>query len=176
MKKIMLIAVALCFIACFAANAQIKGEKYWNASGKVVLAYGIGGCAGEVSTGFGWFVADKWEVGLDVLYGGLGDFSGDDGIHILGISPNFSYYHRLADRFYYTPGMSLNAAYLFGDASFMAGASLHLASFEFRPTAHFAMSVDVADIGLNFYIEEGGAMPLFTLPVGFAGVTFKYYF
>lgn len=38
------------------------------------------------------------------------------------------------------------------------------------------MSVDVADIGLNFYIEEGGAMPLFTLPVGFAGVTFKYYF
>lgn len=175
MKKIMLIVAALCFMGGLVANAQIKGEKYWDASGKAIFAYGIGGGAGELSTGFGWFVADKWEIGLDVLYGGLGDFSGD-GIHVLGISPNFSYYHRIADRFYYTPGVSLNAAYVFGDASIMAGASLHLASFEFRPTEHFAMSVGVADIGINLYIEEGGAMPLFTLPIGLAGVTFKYYF
>lgn len=189
MKKIIAILAAVCLMGGVAANAQVKGEKYWDISGAGVLAYYAFG--GGISTGFGFFVADKWELGFDVNYYGIGTLAEPVGGHMIGLTPNFHYYHKLADRFYYTPGMDLNAYYIFNSGNTMlAGFNFHVASFEFRPTEHFAMSVALANLGVNFAIEphtyidsESGqtindatTSYIFVYPIGLTTVSFKYYF
>ena len=167
MKKILLVLAVVLGLGT-TAMAQQKGDAF--------IGGAIGFSAGtDSSTSFGvaieggGFVANRLALSGEVAYNLVG---GE--VHFVTAGPKLSYYARLADKFYYTPSFSVTAAYLNvgGYDTGGVGVGLGLAGFEFRPTKHFGMNVNLFSLSGMFSDE-------FTLSVDMmmnSSVSFRYYF
>lgn len=105
MKKFLLV-LAVVFGLSTTAMAQQKGDAF--------IGGAIGFSAGtDQSASFGLavegggFVANRLALSGSVAYNLIG---GE--IHAITFGPKLSYYARLADKFYYTPGVSVIGAYV----------------------------------------------------------------
>ena len=168
--KRFLIAAALLIMGIGAASAQQKGDKYFGGMAGLAIQAGDGvGAALAIQPEFGGFVADKCRLGVSIGYAISG------GIHSLTACPNFSYYVRLCDNVYYTPGIEAGFAMAISGGAYPGlGVGLHLFSMEFRPTKHFGFTANLAS--LNFVaLASAGSTLQFNLGVN-PTVGFKYYF
>ncbi|MBQ6690560.1 MAG: hypothetical protein IJN01_02555 [Rikenellaceae bacterium] len=168
MKKFLLI-LAVVFGLSTTAMAQQKGDAF--------IGGAIGFSAGtDQSASFGLavegggFVANRLALSGSLAYNLVG---GE--IHVVTVGPKLSYYARLADKFYYTPGVSVVGAYVNVGGADTAGAGLglDLAAFEFRPTPHFGMNVNLFSMSGIFLSDE------FSFSVDMmmnTSVSFRYYF
>lgn len=183
MKKLFISIVALC--AVFNLSAQNKGEKY--VGGNLGIATTSLIVDGESASAikfaivpeFGYFVADKFKVGVSLGYGIESE------THTLEIMPNIEYYARICDGLYYTPGLGIGFVAGFSEGMAMPGfgLSLSLGSFEFRPTPKFGMSVGLLSLSFvhmtykddyyGFKLNSNGVN--FNLGIN-PSVGFKYYF
>lgn len=208
MKRV-LISLAAIFCITISASAQQKGEQSLGIS----LDYNTGKTKAKSETTiynnivrnevtdewgdnfslnleYGYFVADNLRVGANLGFGITDDESETRTFHI---APNVAYYVRLADKFYYTPNLSLgfgcgsseySDGYSDEDYS-MCGFVTEFQPFavEFRPTKRFAMSVSLCSLqytylsgkieDLNTKIDTSALS--FNL-LGSAQVGFKLYF
>ncbi len=167
MKKFLLV-LAVVFGMSTAAMAQQKGDAF--------IGGAIGFSAGtDQSASFGLavegggFVANRLALSGSLAYNLV---AGE--IHVVTFGPKLSYYARLADKFYYTPGVSVVGAYMNigGADTGDVGLGLDLAAFEFRPTQHFGMNVNLFSMSALFNngFSFSADMMMNT------SVSFRYYF
>lgn len=168
MKKFLLMLVVV-FGMSATAMAQQKGDAF--------IGGAIGFSAGTNSTTSfglavegGGFVANRLALSGSLTYNLV---AGE--IHVVTAGPKLSYYARLADKFYYTPGVSIVGAYVNvgGGDTAGAGLGLDLVGFEFRPTKHFGMNVNLFSMSGMFLSDE------FSFSVDMmmnTSVSFRYYF
>ena len=183
MKKFLICIVALC--ADFNLSAQNKGEKYVGGNvGIATTSLIIDGDSASaikfaIAPEFGYFVADKFKVGVLLGYGIESE------THTLEIMPNIEYYVRLCDGLYYTPGLGFGFVAGFSEGMAMPGfgLSLSLGSFEFRPTPKFGLSVGLLSLSYVYmtYKDDYYGFKLNTNGVNFnlginPSVGLKYYF
>ena len=169
MKRFFIVVVAI-LLGCSVVSAQQKGDKYFGGMAGIAIQAGDGVGAGFIiQPEFGGFVADKCKLGISAGYAISG------GIHTFTLTPNFSYYIRLCDNVYYTPGIEAGFAMAAAGGAVAAGVGvgLQLFSMEFRPTKHFGFTANL--ISLNFVGMEGAAAINFDLGVN-PTVGLKYYF
>lgn len=169
MKRFFIIVVAI-LLGCSVVSAQQKGDKYFGGMAGIAIQAGDGVGAGFIiQPEFGGFVADKCKLGISAGYAISG------GIHTFTLTPNFSYYVRLCDNVYYTPGIEAGFAMAAASGAVAAGVGvgLQLFSMEFRPTKHFGFTANL--VSLNFVGMEGSAAINFDLGVN-PTVGLKYYF
>lgn len=169
MKRFFIIVVAI-LLGCSVVSAQQKGDKYFGGMAGIAIQAGDGVGAGFIiQPEFGGFVADKCKLGISAGYAISG------GIHTFTLTPNFSYYIRLCDNVYYTPGIEAGFAMAAAGGAVAAGVGvgLQLFSMEFRPTKHFGFTANL--VSLNFVGMEGAAAINFDLGVN-PTVGLKYYF
>ena len=169
MKRFFIIVVAI-LLGCSVVSAQQKGDKYFGGMTGIAIQAGDGVGAGFIiQPEFGGFVADKCKLGISAGYAISG------GIHTFTLTPNFSYYVRLCDNVYYTPGIEAGFAMAAAGGAVAAGVGvgLQLFSMEFRPTKHFGFTANL--VSLNFVGMEGAAAINFDLGVN-PTVGLKYYF
>lgn len=175
MKRLALIAAAM--MLAFGASAQQKGDSYVGLSldyntGKRTLATSttttIAGSSSTVNSStptnfgdnlglefeYGYFVADKLRVGIDLDYTYTKNGSSS---HAFGVMPNVAYYVELAKGFYYTPnlgvGFGLNTTPVNNDSNLtMCGFVGEFQPFavEFRPTKRFAMTVSLCSLQYSY--------------------------
>ena len=169
MKRFFIVVVAI-LLGCSVVSAQQKGDKYFGGMAGIAIQAGDGVGAGFIiQPEFGGFVADKCKLGISAGYAISG------GIHTFTLTPNFSYYVRLCDNVYYTPGIEAGFAMAAAEGAVAAGVGvgLQLFSMEFRPTKHFGFTANL--VSLNFVGMEGAAAINFDLGVN-PTVGLKYYF
>lgn len=169
MKRFFIVVVAI-LLGCSVVSAQQKGDKYFGGMAGIAIQAGDGVGAGFIiQPEFGGFVADKCKLGISAGYAISG------GIHTFTLTPNFSYYIRLCDNVYYTPGIEAGFAMAAAGGAVAAGVGvgLQLFSMEFRPTKHFGFTANL--VSLNFVGMEGSAAINFDLGVN-PTVGLKYYF
>ena len=169
MKRFFIVAVAI-LLGCSVVSAQQKGDKYFGGMTGIAIQAGDGVGAGFIiQPEFGGFVADKCKLGISAGYAISG------GIHTFTLTPNFSYYIRLCDNVYYTPGIEAGFAMAAAGGAVAAGVGvgLQLFSMEFRPTKHFGFTANL--VSLNFVGMEGSAAINFDLGVN-PTVGIRYYF
>jgi hypothetical protein len=169
MKRFFIVVVAI-LLGCSVVSAQQKGDKYFGGMTGIAIQAGDGVGAGFIiQPEFGGFVADKCKLGISAGYAISG------GIHTFTLTPNFSYYVRLCDNVYYTPGIEAGFAMAAAEGAVAAGVGvgLQLFSMEFRPTKHFGFTANL--ISLNFVGMEGAAAINFDLGVN-PTVGLRYYF
>lgn len=169
MKRFFIVVVAI-LLGCSVVSAQQKGDKYFGGMTGIAIQAGDGVGAGFIiQPEFGGFVADKCKLGISAGYAISG------GIHTFTLTPNFSYYVRLCDNVYYTPGIEAGFAMAAAGGAVAAGVGvgLQLFSMEFRPTKHFGFTANL--VSLNFVGMEGAAAINFDLGVN-PTVGLKYYF
>ena len=169
MKRFIIVVVAI-LLGCSVVSAQQKGDKYFGGMTGIAIQAGDGVGAGFIiQPEFGGFVADKCKLGISAGYAISG------GIHTFTLTPNFSYYVRLCDNVYYTPGIEAGFAMAAAGGAVAAGVGvgLQLFSMEFRPTKHFGFTANL--VSLNFVGMEGSAAINFDLGVN-PTVGLKYYF
>lgn len=178
MKKFLVIAVAL-MLCTSAAFAQNKGDKYIGGYAGVALQTMT--IDGESATGasfaiqpeFGYFVADRLKIGASIGY------AIESGTNALTITPNISYYARLCDGLYYTPGVELGLVVGFAEGYTMPGfgVSANLGTLEFRPTEHFGFSANLFSLTFVVMSMEDIAGSTVNVNLGVTpSVGFKYYF
>lgn len=169
MKRFFIVVVAI-LLGCSVVSAQQKGDKYFGGMTGIAIQAGDGVGAGFIiQPEFGGFVADKCKLGISAGYAISG------GIHTFTLTPNFSYYVRLCDNVYYTPGIEAGFAMaaVRGAVAAGVGVGLQLFSMEFRPTKHFGFTANL--VSLNFVGMEGSAAINFDLGVN-PTVGLRYYF
>ena len=169
MKRFIIVVVAI-LLGCSVVSAQQKGDKYFGGMAGIAIQAGDGVGAGFIiQPEFGGFVADKCKLGISAGYAVSG------GIHTFTLTPNFSYYVRLCDNVYYTPGIEAGFAMAAAEGAVAAGVGvgLQLFSMEFRPTKHFGFTANL--VSLNFVGMEGAAAINFDLGVN-PTVGLRYYF
>ena len=169
MKRFIIVVVAI-LLGCSVVSAQQKGDKYFGGMTGIAIQAGDGVGAGFIiQPEVGGFVADKCKLGISAGYAISG------GIHTFTLTPNFSYYVRLCDNVYYTPGIEAGFAMAAAGGAVAAGVGvgLQLFSMEFRPTKHFGFTANL--ISLNFVGMEGAAAINFDLGVN-PTVGIRYYF
>jgi hypothetical protein len=169
MKRFFIVVVAI-LLGCSVVSAQQKGDKYFGGMTGIAIQAGDGVGAGFIiQPEFGGFVADKCKLGISAGYAISG------GIHTFTLTPNFSYYVRLCDNVYYTPGIEAGFAMAAAEGAVAAGVGvgLQLFSMEFRPTKHFGFTANL--VSLNFVGMEGAAAINFDLGVN-PTVGLRYYF
>ena len=169
MKRFFIVVVAI-LLGCSVVSAQQKGDKYFGGMAGIAIQAGDGVGAGFIiQPEFGGFVADKCKLGISAGYAISG------GIHTFTLTPNFSYYVRLCDNVYYTPGIEAGFAMAAAEGAVAAGVGvgLQLFSMEFRPTKHFGFTANL--VSLNFVGMEGAAAINFDLGVN-PTVGLRYYF
>ena len=169
MKRFFIVVVAI-LLGCSVVSAQQKGDKYFGGMTGIAIQAGDGVGAGFIiQPEFGGFVADKCKLGISAGYAISG------GIHTFTLTPNFSYYVRLCDNVYYTPGIEAGFAMAAAEGAVAAGVGvgLQLFSMEFRPTKHFGFTANL--VSLNFVGMEGSAAINFDLGVN-PTVGIRYYF
>ena len=169
MKRFFIVVVAI-LLGCSVVSAQQKGDKYFGGMTGIAIQAGDGVGAGFIiQPEFGGFVADKCKLGISAGYAISG------GIHTFTLTPNFSYYVRLCDNVYYTPGIEAGFAMAAARGAVAAGVGvgLQLFSMEFRPTKHFGFTANL--VSLNFVGMEGSAAINFDLGVN-PTVGIRYYF
>lgn len=169
MKRVILSIIAVVAVA-LSASAQQKGDNYVGAN----IGYGtgktfttltttmgddkitnkdsyLGGDSFRIGFEYGYFIADNLLLKANIGYGF--DKLGSEIDHSLTVMPGIAYYVKLADKFYYTPNLSLG--YVMGSSHIADeeaytmhgfGAELQPLAVEFRPTKRFAMTVSLASL------------------------------
>ena len=178
MKRFLVIVVAmvLCTSAAFAQN---KGDKY--IGGYAGVALQNMSIDGESATGvsfaiqpeFGYFVVDRLKIGASIGYGL------ESGINVLTVAPNLSYYARLCDGLYYTPGVEVGLALGFAEGYTLPGFGFvaNLGTLEFRPTEHFGFSANLFSLSFVTMSLEDINTSVVNINFGLSSsVGFKYYF
>ena len=171
MKRFFITVVAI-VLGCSAVSAQQKGDMYFGGMTGITIQSTSGNGIGAgfiIQPEFGGFVADKCKLGISAGYAISG------GIHSFTLTPNFSYYVRLCDNVYYTPGIEAGFAMAAAGGAVAAGVGvgLQLFTMEFRPTKHFGLTANL--VSLNFVAIEGSASFNFDLGVN-PTVGVRYYF
>lgn len=186
MKKVIFSLLAI--FAATTLSAQSKGELYIGGQiGVGTNSVIIEGTSGNSTTftiapEVGYFVTDKIKIGGTFGY----SLESSDGSisHTITIMPNFAYYVRLCDKFYYTPGFEIGFACGVAKDITMPGfgVGLSLGSFEFRPMQKLAFSVNLLSLNYTFLTyKEKPYIDLKTNNVNFnlginPSVGLKYYF
>ncbi len=204
MKKVIIFVMAA-IMAGQVAFAQSKGDMYvggglsFNA-GTVSTKMTVGGISSTESTpaattftitpSFGYFVADNLRLSVSMNYGLEAQKS--DGLRTAStflVGPEFAYYLRLADRFYYTPELGVyggvsTEAYKSGPSKESVsmgafGVSLNLLQLEFRPVEKLGFAVNV--MGLQYVnmskTIEGVKVSANAFNFNFSsGIAVRYYF
>ena len=169
MKRLLIVAAAL-ILGIGATSAQQKGDKYFGGIAGLAIQAGNGGVAAGfgIEAEFGGFVANNWRLGVSAGYT-------LSGTHTVTLLPNFSYYARLCDGLYYTPGMGAGFVMAISGGAYPGlGVVLNLFSLEFRPTKHFGFSANLGAVNFVALANAGSALN-FNLGVN-PTVSFKYYF
>ncbi len=221
MKKI-LFAVAMLALSV-AMAAQEKGDMYisgtFNISGgsstsavtvadQTTTTDRPGTFSFGIAPSFGYFVMDNLEVNLSLDYSLNRSYLQTDNnqnrlfsrTNMFVIRPGASYYLRLADKFYYKPGLSFGIG--FGNESedvdvntvdktgrTTVDLTLELLAFEFQPCEHLGITLSAGDLSYNFvkrkHSETAANVTTTTVrkqnTVGLglnlgAAIGFKYYF
>ena len=171
MKRFFIFVVAV-VLGCSVVSAQKKGDMYFGGMTGLAIQTTTGDGVGAgfiIQPEFGGFVGNNCKLGISAGY----SISG--GIHSFTLCPNFSYYVRLCDNVYYTPGIEAGLAVAASDGVSAAGVGIGLQLFtmEFRPTKRFGFTANL--ISLNFVAMEGLASFGFDLGVN-PTVGLRYYF
>ena len=153
MKRFFIFVVAI-VLGCSVVSAQKKGDMYFGGMTGIAIQKTSGSSVGAgfiIQPEFGGFVADKCKLGISAGYAISG------GIHTFTLTPNFSYYVRLCDNVYYTPGIEAGLAVAAADGVSAAGVGIGLQLFtmEFRPTKHFGFTANL--VSLNFVAMKGAS-------------------
>lgn len=178
MKKflVMVVAMVLCSTATF---AQQKGDMYIGGSAGVSIQAIGSGEDSFILPGFGlqpefgYFVTNRLKVGASLGY------AFESGLHVFTMMPNISYYARLCDGLYYTPGLEFGLALgsLDGYTIPGVGLSLHLFTLEFRPTEHFGFSANLLSLNFIALTSEGETSSVVDFNLGMTpSIGLKYYF
>lgn len=147
MKKVLIFVLA---IASFSmASAQNKGDKYVGGiigvttQSAIVKGNSANTTSFSIAPEFAFFVANRFRIGGSFNYT-LGANEGNL-THSVEFGPEIAYYARLCDKFYYVPSLFLGFAYThvadISGVGFEVG--LGLGSFEFRPTKHFGLALNL---------------------------------
>lgn len=183
MKKLFLSILFIVF-ATYNVSAQKKGDFYLGGILGVVTdsAFISGGNGSTTVTQFdiipeiGYFVADRFMVGLGL---GYGITAGDYTNHSLVIAPEISYFAPLCKNLYYTPAFEFGFVYANSDGYGLPGLGigLTLVGLEFRPTEHFGFSASL--VSLNYTMLSRHGVTLNSIDFNFCTnpyIGFKYYF
>lgn len=184
MKRLIICALAFLAVSVQSVSAQDKGDKYVGGMLGVGVSAnfveGISSTATNVGIApeFGYFVANKLKVGAGIGYSL--SISGAT-THVLTVSPNVAYYVKLCNNFYYTPAFEIGFAYGHSEGldGVGFGLGLSLAGFEFRPSTHFGLSVNLLSLNYVFlsYPDYGVNSNGVTFNLGVnPSVGVKYYF
>lgn len=182
MKKILICAVVLVAASAQTLFAQNRGDKYFGgvvgAKVSATSVEGISTTSASVGANLelGFFAADRFKIGVNAGY--EVNVTGDP-VHALTVGPEFSYYVRLCDRFYYVPSIEVAFAYSrsYSENLFGFGVGLSLLGFEFRPTQHFGLSVDMLSFNYVYLAYRSIGAHNITGSLGFSPtVGLKYYF
>jgi hypothetical protein len=170
-KIITTIAIAILTLTTFSVNAQEKGNKYISGNIGVGFMYldGESAASFSITPGFSYFITDKINVGVGLGYG----YSNE--VHTLLVMPQITYYHRIIDNLYYTPGLGIGGG-LGANDGYTAGAftlSVNLAGLEYKPTEKLGISLSLVNLNYTYVSGSNG--------VGFnflssPSVGFNYYF
>lgn len=196
MKQVVISLLVVLSMITFTTNAQEKGEM--SLGGNVTLGvtslgsdYSDTELTFSVAPEFGYFVAKNVKVGLQLEYSInslLSDFpplptslsnvySKNVTTHSFAVMPNFSYYVRLVDKFYYVPGLAIGGGFAGynGDTEIMGffGLSLNLCALEYKPIPNLGISANL----LSFSFATTGRLNTFGFSLLSAPtVGFSYYF
>lgn len=183
MKKILLLAIAV--VAFATVSAQNKGDKYVGGiigvSTASVITDGtsINSTSFSIAPEFAFFVANKLRIGGVFNYT-LGASQGDV-THSVEFGPELAYYVRLCDKFYYVPSFCCGFAYTHledvSGVGFELG--LGLGSFEFRPTKHFGLAMNLLTFSYAYqhYSDLDASGSSIGLKLGInPSVGLRYYF
>ncbi len=182
MKKLVIILLAIVGLSMNHATAQQKGDLYLGGNIGVyvssVSVLGESASATEfgIAPEIGYFVTDRFMLGLGVSYGIT---SGDAATHSFTIGPKFSYYAPLCDKLYYTPTLEIAFAYGSSENLNMPGFGIGLSCFglEFRPSKHFGLSASILSVNYVMLSRYGVTINNVGLNISASPtVGFKYYF
>lgn len=176
MKKIFVLLLSLS--AIFASNvfAQEKGDMYIGATaGFGVTTYTseevkLSDFTGIITPEFSYFVADNFRIGAEL------SFNLADNGAIFNLSPSFAYYVELIDNFYYTPEITFGGG-LITSKNLALGAfsvGINLIGFEFKPTKHIGLSVNVDNSSYVFMPKDSSSSVHFAILPSVA-FGFRYY-
>lgn len=212
MKKLFLCAAILSL--CAAAAAQEKGDMLIGGSielsaGSSEMVVRSGGSSltekGTYPTSFGlgaefgYFALNNFRVGVQLKYDlSMSPLTHGSKLktqsHKLFVAPSLAYYVKLADKFYYTPGLlfgigcevdkeDIDISSTKNLTSFVWGVSLNLASFEFQAKPRLGIGLDCASLGFQSVIShptgnssESLSVGEFGLNLGRVSVHLRYYF
>lgn len=176
MKKFLVLCICMLMTCSLAVNAQQKGEAYFGGNLTFgVSTVGASGWGSETSASFGiapefgYFVADKFKIGLDISY-----YYADES-HVMTFMPNLAYYVPLAKNLYYVPEFFIGGGFVAsgGDSVGMFALSLKLAALEYRATSKFAFGVGLVNLNYSRLSEINLVnFGVLTSPT----VSFKYFF
>ena len=176
MKKFLVLCICMLMTCSLAVNAQQKGEAYFGGNLTFgVTSVGVSGWGSEttatfgIAPEFGYFVADKFKIGLGISY----DYA--DESHMMTFMPNLAYYVPLAKNLYYVPEFSIGGGFVAGggDSVGMFALSLKLAALEYRATQKFALGVSLVNLDyLRFSEINTFNFGILTSPT----VSLKYFF
>ena len=194
MKKIILFVAVLSFVTMTASaqNGWFVGGSISGEFSKVKLE--LDGTSGDTKTSTFSIVPSinkmfgNWSVGLGLGYEHTKyDDQDKEGQFVL--IPNVTYYLKIADKFYYTPGLNVGVGFgtykydddIADDDIFSFSAAIKPLSFEFRPTECIGINFAAGSIGYGMkQYKEGDYKEtysdfFFGLNTG-ATVTFKFFF
>lgn len=187
--------IIACIIAVFAiatASAQQKGDMYVGGN----LGFGVSSQFVPTSTStttaftinpeFGGFVANNLELGFSIEYGLEATKYKSDWMpaptataHALSITPNLSYYAKLGENFYYTPGIAIGFAGAFSEGDILPGMVMNfeLGSFEYRPKPKFGLRFSVLNLTYTMLNDMGTAYQGVNFQLaGSSSIGVRYYF
>ncbi len=148
---------------------------------------------------YGYFALRHFRVGLQASYSlSMDPLSHGSKLktqtHDFFVGPSRAYYGRLADKFFYTPGLvfgigcdvnkeDINVNSTHNLTSFVWGMTLNLASFEFQAKPRLAIGLDCASLSYVSVIShptekesESLSVNEFGLNLGKVSVHLRYYF
>ena len=190
----------LCFVSF--ANGQQRGDSYINGivgvnTGSTSVIYGSRSESTPSATtfligaGYAFFPADNFRIELDASYElqsvPNGDYKQNTGAFTIG--PSIAYYVPITSSFYFTPQLDIAAAFgSYGEKSSSVTQSINSTGvgfgispvkFEFRPTDHFGLDVNIMSltyVHMKYKDYDFASNALdFSLCIR-PSVGFKYYF
>lgn len=182
MRKLLSTLLALLVVSVSTVSAQQKGDIYVGGNLGVnvasVIMDGESATAAEfaIQPNVGFFVADKFMVGLGLGYSVTG---GDGATHTLTVGPKLSYFVPLCDKLYYTPSLDLLFCYAASDGYGFPGFGLgvNIVGLEYKPTERIGLSASL--LSLDYVMLSNEWVTVNTVDFGLTfspSIGFKYYF